>query len=137
MVTKAAPVSATEQGNARDMGTFSVAMGVGALDRGPLTPVVAMVDTGAFDSMLPASFLKGLGLDPLDREVFTLADGREVEYETGTARIGLGERERPCPVAFGPEGQYLLGATTLEIFHLVVDPVGQQLIRRRMRGRAI
>ena len=131
VVTKAAERGST------NMGTFSVAMGVGDLDRGPLTPVVAMVDTGAFDSMLPASFLKGLGLEPLDREVFTLADGSEVEYETGTARIGLGERERPCPVAFGPEGQYLLGATTLEIFRLMVDPVDQQLVRRRMRGRPI
>ena len=131
MVTKEA------QGSATEMGTFSVAMGVGNLDRGPLTPVLAMVDTGAFDSMLPASLLKGLGLEPMEREVYTLADGSAVEYETGMAWIGLGGRERYCPVVFGPENQYLLGATALEIFHLMVDPVGQQLVRRPMRGRPI
>ena len=131
MVTKKAQRSATA------MGTFSVAMGVGNLDRGPLTPVSAMVDTGDFDSMLPASLLKGLGLEPMEREVFTLADGSEVEYETGMAWFGLGGRERYCPVVFGPENQYLLGATALEIFHLMVDPVGRQLVRRPMRGRPI
>ena len=131
MATKAAPQSG------KDMGTFSVEIGVSNLDRGPRTPVLAMVDTGAFDSMLPASLLKGLGLEPMEREVFTLADGSEVEYETGMAWIGLGGRERYCPVVFGPENQYLLGATALEIFHLMVDPVGQQLVRRPMRGRPI
>ncbi len=143
MVTKAAPVraagmvtKAAERGSA-DMGTFSVTMGVGDLDRGPLTPVAAMVDTGAFNSMMPASLLKGLGLEPMEREVYTLADGSEVEYEIGAARIGLGGREWPCPVVFGPEGQYLLGATTLEIFRLMVDPVDQQLVRRPMRGRPV
>ena len=131
MVTKEA------QGSATEMGTFSVAIGVGNLDRGPLTPVSAMVDTGAFNSMLPASLLKGLGLEPMEREVYTLADGSEVEYAVGMARIALDGREWHCPVVFGPENQYLLGTTTLNCFHLMVDPAGQQLVRRPMRGRPL
>lgn len=131
MVTKEA------QGSATDMGTFSVAMGVGNLDHGPLTPVSAMVDTGAFNSMLPASLLKELGLEPVEREVYELADGSEVEYAVGMARIALDGREWHCPVVFGPENQYLLGATALEIFRLMVDPAGQQLVRRPMRARPI
>ena len=33
----------------------------------------------------------------------------------------------PCPVIFGREGRYLLGAATLENFDLAVDPVNQKL----------
>ena len=40
----------------------------------------------------------------------------------------LMDDERPCPVIFGPDGNYLLGASTLEAFNLVVDPVGEQLL---------
>ncbi len=131
MVTKAA-----ERGSA-DMGTFSVAMGVGRIFGGELATVEATVDTGAFHTMLPASLLGELGISPLERQEFGVADGSVSEYGVGMARIGLDGREWHCPVIFGPEEQYLLGATTLNCFRLMVDPVGQQLIRRRMRGRAI
>ena len=36
--------------------------------------------------------------------------------------FALTTEERTCTVIFGPEGQYLLGATTLEDFDLMVDP---------------
>lgn len=129
--------TAKSKREATDMGTFAVEIGVGQLDGGPMTKVSALVDTGAFDSMLPASLLRRLGLEPTENETYTLADGSTVEYELGTARIGIGEREKYCQVVFGPEGQYLLGATTLEIFHLMVDPVDRQLVRKRMLGRPI
>ena len=116
------------------MGTFSVEIGVGNLDSGPLTPVSAVVDTGAFDSMFPAALLKGLGLEPTGREIYTLADGSRVECEVGRARIGLDGRELPCRVVFGPEEQYLLGATALESFHLLVDPVDRLLVQKPLYG---
>lgn len=123
-----------EKAQRRDMGTFSVEIGVGNLDSGPLTPVSAVVDTGAFDSMFPAALLKGLGLEPTGREVYTLADGSRVECEVGRARIGLDGRELPCRVVFGPEEQYLLGATALESFHLLVDPVDRLLVQKPLYG---
>jgi clan AA aspartic protease len=110
--------------------TFSVEIGVGNFDNGPKTRVLAMVDTGSFNSLLPASLLRRLGLEPLEQETYTMADGSEVEYGLGVAGIGIDGREWPCPVVFGPDGQYLLGATTLEIFRLMVDPVDEQLIRK-------
>ena len=110
--------------------TFSVEIGVGNLNRGPMTRVLTMVDTGVFNSMLPASLLRRLGLEPLEQETYTLADGSEVEYDLGVANFGIDEREWPCPVVFGPDGQYLLGATTLEIFRLMVDPVDERLVRK-------
>ena len=129
--------TAKSKREATDMGTFSVEIGVGNLDRGPMTRVLAVVDTGAFDTVLPVSLLQRLGLEPMESEVYTLADGSTVEYELGTARIGIDGRERHCQVVFGSEGQYLLGATTLELFHLMVDPVDERLVRKPMRARSI
>ena len=43
------------------------------------------------------------------------------------ARFSIGGVERYCPVIFGSEDEYLVGATTLEIFELVVDPLGERL----------
>lgn len=116
------------------MATFSVEIGVGNLGFGPLTSVSAIVDTGAFNSMFPAALLKGLGLEPTGREAYALADGSKVEYEVGRARIGLDRRELDCPVVFGPEEQYLLGATALESFHLLVDPVDRLLVQKPLYG---
>ena len=131
MVTKKA------QGSATEMGTFSVAMGVGRLFGGALTTVEATVDTGAFHTMLPASLLAELGISPLERQSFGVADGSVSEYGVGMARIALDGREWHCPVIFGPENQYLLGATTLEIFTMTVDMVDGRLIPRELRARPI
>ena len=104
------------------MGTFSVEIGVGNPMGGDLLPVLALVDTGATHSMMPASALDGLRLVPSRRRRFRMADGSELEYGVGAARLSIDGREEVCPVIFGGEGQYLLGATTLEIFELTVDP---------------
>ena len=85
--------------------------------------------------MLPHSLLERLGVEPLAQRRLVLADGRDVEYSLGFARISLEGEELPCPVIFGPEDQYILGATTLEIFSLLVDPLGEMLIPRVYRGR--
>lgn len=119
------------------MATFSVAIGVGNRNAGPLTPVRAIVDTGAYDSMFPASLLKGLGLEPTRREAYALADGSKVEYEVGRARIGLDGREMDCPVVFGPEDQYLLGATALANFRVLVDSEDRLLLRKPPRGQPL
>ena len=128
-------VTETAQQKAADRVTFSVEIGVGDLNSGPLTPVTVIVNTGVFYSVLPASLLKGLGLEPREREVYTLPDGSVVEYEVGTARIALDGREWYCQVLFGPEDRYLLGQLTLEFFHLEVEPAERKLVRRVMRGR--
>ena len=58
-----------------------------------------------------------------------LADERVVEYEVGEARLRLDGRERTTLIVFGPDDAApLLGATSLELFNLGVDPVGQSLV---------
>ena len=109
------------------MGTFRKEIGVAGLDGGNPAAVTALVDTGATHSMMPASLLRRLGVTPTRQRTFTMADGRKETYDIGAAMISIGEEVMPCPVIFGREGRYLLGATTLENFDLAVDPVNQRL----------
>ena len=109
------------------MVSFDVSIGIGPMNGSDLTQVSAMVDTGVAHSMMPESLLTRLHLWPLEIQQFVLADGSRVEYGYGMARFGIHNRERPCPVIFGPEGNHFLGASALEIFNLVVDSSGQRL----------
>ena len=94
-----------------------------------------MVDTGSIHSMFPASLLSQMGVEPLEYGQYGLADGSVVEFGFGMANIGIEGRELPCPVIFGPDDQYLLGATALEIFTMQVDPVGERLVPKKLRAR--
>ncbi len=100
------------------MPTFSVPIKVGNPAGGALAPATAVVDTGADHSMLPASLLERLDIAPLERMQFMRDDGSRDEYGIGIASIAIDGRERPCPVIFGPDDAYMLGASTLEIFNL-------------------
>lgn len=115
------------------MGIFDVTIGVGHPEGGDLAEASALVDTGSIHTMLPAGFLEALRIRVARTGFFEIADASEVEYGYGTARISIGGDEWDCPVIFGPEGQYLVGATTLEIFGLAVDPRGERLLRRPRR----
>ena len=111
------------------MGTFTVELQVGASAGGNFINVEALVDTGASHTMLPGDLLLSLGVEAIESVSFKLADERVVEYQVGEARLRLDGRERTVLIVFGPEDAApLLGATTLELFNLGVDPVGQNLM---------
>ena len=110
------------------MSIFQVDAGVGNLEGGDLAPVRLVVDTGAAHSMLPASLMAQLRIMPHQELGFILADGSRVRYGYGFARFDIEGDARPAPVIFGPEGNYLLGASTLEAFNLLVDPAGERLL---------
>jgi clan AA aspartic protease len=91
--------------------------------------VEAQVDTGASHSVLAEEVLEELGVQRLWKAPFQLADDRVVEYDVGQALLRLGSRELATVVVFGEPGSgALLGATTLEIFNLGVDPIRKRLI---------
>ena len=111
------------------MGTFTVPLQVGDLSGRHFIDVEALVDTGASDTVLPEDMLAGLGIEPVARRTFRLADERTVDYQVGQARIRLEGEDLVVLVVFAPEGMTpLLGATTLETFGLGVDPKGNRLI---------
>lgn len=111
------------------MGTFSVTIEVAGPEAGRYLAVESLVDMGATHTLLPRDLLIKLGVRPIERLPFQLADDRTIEYEIGEARLRLDGRERTTLVIFGPEGAApLLGATTLELFNMAVDPVRQRLV---------
>ena len=110
------------------LGTFRVPLTVGNLVTGATETVNALVDTGATYSMIPASVLRRLGIEPTRSRRFRIASGERVEHQTALAFFETGGYEGEARVVFGPEGQYLLGATTLEDMLLVVDPVSKRLV---------
>lgn len=89
-----------------------------------------LVDTGAIDSMAPANELRGIGIEPEGIRTYELADGTEVRFEFGLARIEFFGDVAGGIIIFGPEGsQPILGVTALESTGLVVDPKSNQLKR--------
>ena len=106
---------------------FKVDVGVGNLDAGDLAPVQPVVDTGSAHSMLPESLMTQLRIEPREHLRLILADGTRVRYGYGFARLSIDGDERPCPVIFRPDGNCLLGRSTMGAFNLVADPVGERL----------
>ena len=111
------------------MGTFSVPVQIAGSGGHTFVEVEALVDTGATHTFLPTEILTQLGVEAVERVSFQLADERVVDYEVGEALIRLDGRQRTTIVVFGPEGaKSLLGATTLELFNMSVDPIRRRLI---------
>jgi predicted aspartyl protease len=88
-----------------------------------------LVDTGALHTWMPERILKQLGVTPRSEVAFMIADGSVEKKKIGFCEILLDGKWLPCPVVFGPDdAPFLLGATTLEIFGVGVDPVNKMLI---------
>ena len=87
-----------------------------------------LVDSGAIDSMAPASELRRIGVMPMGRLTYEHADGSAHDYEFGFARIELMGRVTAGRVVFGPDGvDPLLGITALESIGVTIDPLRQTL----------
>ena len=111
------------------MGIFRQPIVISDLTGQNSVEIEAVVDTGAFYSVLPSYLLQELGVEPIDRITFRLADNQQIEMDIGHAWITFEDRRRITTVAFGSDtGQLLLGAFTLEGLELAVDPQGQRLV---------
>ncbi len=70
-----------------------------------------------------------LGLAPLVKRQFVLADGTTIERDVTQIVVRLDGRTLFTVCIFGDDGSTpLLGAVTLEEFGLSVDPVNERLI---------
>lgn len=111
------------------MGLFSQPLTVTNSQTGASLSVDAVVDTGATFTSVPAAQLESIGLRPLRTVPVTLADGSSRELPAGQAEMTVEGQTAICPCLFGPEGSPpRLGATTLEILLLAVDPVRRALV---------
>ena len=111
------------------MGTFKVNMGIGDPQGREYEPVETLMDTGATYTTIPGSLLRRLGVGA-DRQVeFELVDGSVIERDVGQTWVQINGDTAIVPVVFADEGSApLLGAVTLEIFLLTVDPIRQRLV---------
>ena len=111
------------------MGTFSVPISIGSPDGQRWAPLDALVDTGASIASVPASVLRGLGVEPMRTERFTFAQGETREMDIGQTWIRISGREVITLVLFNEEGTTpLLGAHVLEGVFMGVDPAGERLV---------
>lgn len=116
------------------MGIFSVSVrlyrGLPPADGVPLEAEL-MVDTGATFSVVPRPMLAKLGVHPVERREILTVDRKTLQRELGYAGIEVAGRRVFTPVLFGePDDFAVLGAVTLEIAGLVVDPERKVLYTR-------
>ncbi|MBI2170996.1 MAG: retroviral-like aspartic protease family protein [Chloroflexi bacterium] len=91
--------------------------------------VEALVDTGATFTSVPASLLERLGVEPERTVRLQLANGQIQERPIGPVRAELNGIQGTIVCVFGEAGEpSVIGAVTLEIFLLSVDPVERRLV---------
>jgi clan AA aspartic protease len=89
-----------------------------------------LVDTGATDSLAPADELQKIGVQPVGKMVYELADGQLQEYEFGLVQIAFMGEITAGRVIFGPDkAEPLLGVTALESVGITIDPANRTLKR--------
>ena len=87
-----------------------------------------LIDSGASYSVLPEAVWKRLKLKPKRTMAFTLADGAEITRDISECRISSKHGDGHTPVVLGQRGdKALLGAVTLEILGLVLNPFTREL----------
>ncbi len=111
-------------------------MGLTALEievGNPATPEVTekvefLIDSGAIYSVVPTPILRKVGINPIAKQKFRLADGTKIVRDKGGALFRYRERVGVADVIFGKKGDAaLLGAFTLEALGLALDPLRREL----------
>jgi clan AA aspartic protease len=89
-----------------------------------------LVDTGAVDSMVPGSALREIGMEPVTKRDYELADGTKVALSVGVGQIEFMGDIVGSSIIFGPDDcEPILGVTALESTGIMVDPKTNQLKR--------
>lgn len=89
-----------------------------------------LVDTGATDSLAPSVELRRIGVQPIGKMAYELADGTLQEYPFGLVQISFMGEITAGRVIFGPDdAEPLLGVTALESVGITIDPANRTLKR--------
>src|SRR5262245_40731412 len=118
------------------MGLTHVAVKIGQLGSNNLYDAEFLVDTGAIDSMAPASELRRVGIQPSGKRAYELASGEIHEYEFGLAELRFMGEITSTDIIFGPENtEPILGVIALEGAGFIVDPKNRVL--RKLKARPL
>jgi len=89
-----------------------------------------LVDTGATDSLALGGELRKIGIAPIGKTAYELANGSVEEYEYGLAEISFMGEITAGRIIFGPDNaEPLLGVTALESVGITIDPTSRTLKR--------
>jgi clan AA aspartic protease len=89
-----------------------------------------LVDTGATDCYVPGNRLREIGIKPVDKRVYELADGSEMTPQVGVAQVEFfGEAAGTTVVFDGDDTRPRLGMTSLRSVGIEIDPLTQRLKR--------
>jgi clan AA aspartic protease len=93
-----------------------------------------LIDTGATESMVPGSELKRVGIEPVGRRTYQLANGRFQEFEIGNALISFWDETFATRLFLGPDGsEPVLGRIALLSAGFELDPQNQTLRKLSVR----
>lgn len=89
-----------------------------------------LVATGATDSLAPEGELRRIGVEPVGKMAYELADGTLQEYPFGLVQIPFMGEITAGRVTFAfNDAEPLLGVTALESVGVTVDPANRTLKR--------
>ena len=118
------------------MGLTHVAVKVHNRDSKETFSASFLVDTGATDSMVPASELKRIGIEPTGKKTYEVATGELQQFDVAYADITFLDETLTSRVIFGPDdAEPILGVIALESMGVIVDPVNQTL--KKLPGLAL
>ena len=112
-----------------EVGTFYADFTIWNRDRTQSRTLNGLVDTGASYTLVPAEILDEMGIEPVQRRIFSLADGSKLELPLGWVEMELEGETDHVHIVFGVDSEkILIGAMTLEIFALAADAKYRRLI---------
>ena len=116
------------------MGLTHVVVKIGNLGSDDLYDANFLVDTGAVESMAPASELRRVGIKPVGKRTYELASGELRDYAYGLAELRFMDEITSTDIIFGPENaEPILGVLALEGAGFIVDPKNQTLRKLQVR----
>jgi predicted aspartyl protease len=92
-------------------------------------PLPALVDTSSELTWLPADLLRGIGITPRRKRVFSTATQQRIEREIGYAILSAEGYETNDEVVFAEPGDMtLLGVRTIGGFGVMVDNIAHRFV---------
>ena len=92
-----------------------------------------LVDSGAIYTLLPEKVCREFRLKPTREMNFSLADGTTIKRKISEIHFEYKGLQGTTPVIIGEkDDQALLGALTLEILGLVLNPFKRELVSMKM-----
>ncbi len=86
------------------------------------------VDTGAIDCLVPGNRLREVGIKPVGKRTYELADGTDAVRDIGVAQVEFMSEFVGATVISGKDNvEPILGVTALESVEIEIDPQNQRL----------